>query len=170
MITWAIIILVSGLVFLLFARQIRRSRGLPEGKIIYSDTNEWEEVNEPLYDPELALTGRPDYLVFTRNQIIPVEFKTNSINGQPYPGHIYQLAAYCRLVESAYGTRPDYGILHYSNHTFRINYTAKLEADLHNILEEIHSKENTTNVRRSHKSSARCHKCGFNRVCNDIVA
>ena len=41
--------------------------------------------------------------------------------------HIYQLASYCLLVEKTYGKRPPYGIIHYKDQDFAIDYTQELE-------------------------------------------
>ena len=53
---------IAMVLFFLAARQ-RRQAGIPGGRVIYIDTNQWGKVEKPLYDPELRLTGKPDYLV-----------------------------------------------------------------------------------------------------------
>ncbi len=161
----ALLILIA-LVILWQARRQRQSLGLPAGRIITSDTSKWGAVEQPLYDAELGLVGRPDYLVEHGGQIIPVEVKSNRVSSAPYDAHIYQLAAYCLLVQRHYGKRPAYGILHYPTHTFAIDFTPQLESLVMDLLEELHSKERRKNIARSHESSQRCGGCGYRNICD----
>jgi CRISPR-associated exonuclease Cas4 len=158
-----------GLIWL--SRRWRRASGLPGGRVIYSDTNRWGPVEEPLYDPELGLTGRPDYLVEQGQSLIPVEVKSGRIPDAPYDTHIFQLAAYCLLVKRVYGKRPPFGLIHYSGRsnagrTFAIDYTPTLETALLDLLAEIRRQEKRKEVDRSHESTERCRSCGFRSVCD----
>lgn len=165
----AILLLIGGLVLLWLASRRRKDLGLPAGRIIYADTSAWGEVQEPLYDRALGLTGRPDYLVQKGKHTIPVEVKSSQVSHAPYDSHIFQLAAYCLLVESAYGVRPPYGILHYPNRTYAIEYTRQLETSLLALLEEIRSQERSKEVNRSHDQAARCLRCGFRSICDQTL-
>jgi CRISPR-associated exonuclease Cas4 len=138
--------------------------------VIYVDTSLWGPLEEPLYDRALALTGRPDYLVEHGGQIIPVEVKSNQSLEGPYNSHIFQLAAYCLLVERTHGVRPSYGILHYPDQTFAVDYTPDLETALLDLLAEIRTKERRTNLNRSHDSPARCNGCGYRWVCDQRLS
>jgi CRISPR-associated exonuclease Cas4 len=165
----AILLLIAGLVLLWLAHRRRKRLGLPAGRIIYTDTRGWGPVQEPLYDHMLGLTGRPDYLVQNGKHTIPVEVKSSQVSHAPYDSHIYQLAAYCLLVESAFGVRPPYGILHYPNRTYAIDYTRQLETSLRALLEEIRSQERSKEVDRSHDQAARCARCGFRSICDQVL-
>lgn len=149
-----------------FSGRQRREAGLPGGRVIYADTRAWGESAQPLYDAELGLTGKPDYLVEQAGQIIPVEVKSSRVGGAPHDSHIYQLAAYCLLVQRQTGLRPAYGILHYPNRTFAIDYTPELEADLLALLDELRLQARRKELPRSHHSAARCSRCGFRSVCD----
>lgn len=162
----ALALLILALILLWITAQQRRAAGLPGGRVIYADTNEWSPVEEPLYHPGLGLTGRPDYLVEQGEKVIPVEVKTSRVTHAPYDGHIFQLAAYCLLVHQAYGVRPEYGILHYPNRTFAIDYTTDLENELLGIIGEIRRKERARDVDRSHEEVARCLPCGYRDICD----
>jgi CRISPR-associated exonuclease Cas4 len=155
-----------GIWLLLRASQGRSRVGLPPGKVIYTDTGGWSPVPEPLYDPGLSLTGKPDYLVRKGGNIIPVEVKSGRAREEPYPEHVYQLAAYCALVQRVYGTRPTHGIIHYPNRTFAVDYTPALEASLRDLLDEMHRQERLSEVGRSHESHARCRRCGYRTICD----
>jgi CRISPR-associated exonuclease Cas4 len=154
------------LIFFWLAARQRKEVGLPGGRIIYADTRAWGPVEKPLFDPELHLTGKPDYLVELGNAIIPVEVKSGRAPTEPYDSHIYQLAAYCRLVEHTFGKRPPYGILHYANQTFAIDYTPALEAALGEVLAEMRAQEWRGEADRSHDQPGRCARCGYRSHCD----
>ncbi|MEW6715960.1 MAG: Dna2/Cas4 domain-containing protein [Chloroflexota bacterium] len=167
LISIALILLAIALFILAACRQ--RAIGLPKGRVIYSDTRGWSSVEKPLYDAELMLTGRPDYLVKEKEVVIPVEVKSTPIRDTPYDGHIYQLAAYCLLVHRVMGNRPPYSLLHYPNKTFAIDYTNELEISLLKILAEIRQAEKRDTLSRSHNSSTRCNGCSFRSVCDQKI-
>ncbi len=148
------------------ARRRQKAIGLPSGRVIYADTRGWGALEQPLYDPAFGLTGKPDYLVEEKGQVIPVEVKSSQISAAPYDAHIFQLAAYCLLVERHYGKRPAYGIIYYPNRTFAVDYTPGLEKALLELLEEMRLKEKHKDVPRSHDSPARCARCGFRSTCD----
>ncbi|MBI3161714.1 MAG: CRISPR-associated protein Cas4 [Chloroflexi bacterium] len=147
-----------------------KQAGLPGGRIIYTDTRGWGKVEKPLFDSELELTGKPDYLVEKNGKIIPVEVKSGRAPEAPYDSHIYQLAAYCRLVEKTYKNRPPYGIIHYENRDFAVDYTRELEQSLIDLLVEMKRDEHKTDVPRSHEQAGRCAKCGYRNICEQSLA
>jgi CRISPR-associated exonuclease Cas4 len=161
----AFFFLLALLLFWISSRQ-RKKTGLPGGRIIYTDTGAWGRVDKPLYDPALGLTGKPDYLVERGGKIIPVEVKSGRAPNAPYDSHIFQLASYCLLVEKTMGTRPPYGILHYANRDFAVDYTPELESALLDILAEMRRDEKRADVPRSHDIPARCRKCGYREYCD----
>jgi CRISPR-associated exonuclease Cas4 len=165
MLPFAILLTLLALLLLWLARRQQRAAGMPGGQVIYADTHDWLTVEEAFYDAELGLTGRPDYLVEQADQVIPVEVKSARVDQGPYDSHIYQLAAYCLLVERSYGKRPAYGILHYPNRTYRIEFTSELESTTLALLDEMHSNERRKELHRSHESPGRCAACGYRSVC-----
>jgi CRISPR-associated exonuclease Cas4 len=166
------LILLAGILFLgavlllVLARKSRQASGLPSGRVVYSDTSLWQRVETPLFDPHTGLAGRPDYLVQQQGELIPVEVKSTATPERPYDSHIYQLAAYCRLVEATYGTRPSQGLLHYPGRTFALDYTAGLEASLLELLEEMRRCDSDKSASRSHDTPARCASCGYRSICD----
>ena len=162
------LILFALLLFWQASRQ-RREAGLPGGRVIYTDTRAWGIVEKPLFSNELGLTGKPDYLVEQSGKLIPVEVKTGRVPDAPYDSHIFQLAAYCLLVEKTYGKRPPYGIIHYSNRDFAVDYTSQLELALLDHLADMRRDELRKDVPRSHKDAARCRRCGFKKVCDQSL-
>jgi CRISPR-associated exonuclease Cas4 len=166
----AFLVIFGALCLLWWSARLRRAAGLPGGRIIAADTSRWKAVDQPLYDPLLGLTGKPDYLVARGNSMIPVEVKARRVSQAPFDAHIYQLAAYCLLVQRVYHKRPPYGILHYSNRTFAVDYTPQLEHTLLDVIGDLRLQEGKKQADRSHQAPARCHGCGFRGVCDQRLA
>jgi CRISPR-associated exonuclease Cas4 len=172
-VTVSIVILVLALagILLLRARIMQEASGLPDGQVIYTDTGTWFRNEEPLHSSETRLVGKPDYLVQQDDgEIIPVEIKMGRAPESPWPGHIMQLASYCRIVEDVYGIRPSYGILQYGDDAFTVSYTAELEQELLYLLQEMREDHQASNIARSHDSEKRCLACGFRDNCRERLA
>lgn len=166
--TWLIFLAAAffllALAILWLTAKQRKSLGLPVGKIITADTRHWEPLQQALYDPQTGLTGRPDYLLQHAGKLIPVEVKSQQVDAGPYDSHIFQLAAYCLLVDRQYKNRPGFGILHYPNRTYEIEFTPQLEAKLIILLEEMRKKRKSPD--RSHDMPRRCQGCGYRATCD----
>ena len=167
----SLFLLLLAIIFIWQASRQQKSAGLPGGRVIYTDTRSWgAPLEQPLFDAKLGLTGKPDYLVEQKGKIIPIEVKTGRTPEAPYDSHIYQLAAYCLLVEKVYGKRPPYGLIHYPARTFAVDYTSALESSLLDILADIHRDDTRAKVDCSHAEPARCRRCGFRSVCEQKLA
>lgn len=164
---FALIIFIIALVVFWGASRKQSQTGLPSGRVIYNDTRAWGESDKPLFDPVYDITGKPDYLVKEHGVIIPVEVKTSRTPNSPYDSHVFQLAAYCMLVQRTYGTRPPYGIIKYPHRTFSVDYTQALENELIELIADIRIQQRKKNVPRSHNSPARCAGCGYRELCDD---
>ena len=162
----ASLLLCADLAILWLSGRQRRASGLPAGHVLYQDTGGGTRVEKPLYDPIAGLTGRPDYLVQENGVLIPVEVKSSRAPSLPYDSHVYQLAAYCLLVERTYGKRPPYGILRYRDRSFSIDYSPALESELENLLNAIRLQAQRGEADRSHQEPQRCSRCGFRSICN----
>ncbi len=166
----ALFLVLLALVLFWQSSRRRREAGLPAGRIVYTDTQTWGEVPKPFYDAQLGLTGKPDYLVEQDGKVIPVEVKSGRAPANPYDSHIFQLAAYCLLVHRAMGVRPPYGIIHYADRDFAVDYTPELESKLVDLLLEMRRDEASKEVDRSHEQAARCRGCGFQSVCDQKLS
>ncbi|MBN1537885.1 MAG: Dna2/Cas4 domain-containing protein [Anaerolineales bacterium] len=172
----ALAILILAIIAIWGSSRLLQIQGLPKGKIIYTDTHLWQSVVTPLFDPELGLTGKPDYIVRKGNLIIPIEVKSSYGNSSPTPSHILQLAAYCCLIQKTYHQRPPHGIIHYTvgnkknrsinSQTYKINYTKKLETSLIETINQMRSLENQHQIKRSHNAVRRCNRCGYRLKCD----
>jgi CRISPR-associated exonuclease Cas4 len=163
------ILLIAIVLFFISGRQ-RRLTGLPGGRVIYTDTRAWGVVEKPLFDAQLGLTGKPDYLVEQNGKLIPVEVKTGRTPEAPYDSHIFQVAVYCLLVQKTYSKRPPHGIIHYPDRDFAVDYTPALESALLDLLVDIRRNKHRSDVERSHNDDKRCHHCGFRKVCDESLA
>jgi CRISPR-associated exonuclease Cas4 len=159
-------LILIALVLFWISRRQQRSSGLPNLRVVYTDTRMWDRVEKPLYDPVLGLTGKPDYLVKEKDLLIPLEVKSGYAPATPYSSHIFQLAAYCMLVWSTYKKRPTHGFVHYANRTFAVDFTPQLEEEFRNLVTEIHRCDRSTNPSRSHDSRQRCSACGYRDICD----
>ncbi len=170
---WFFGLLILGLLLLWLARRGHARSGLPQGRVIYTDTGGWNRLERPLFSQEFLLTGKPDYLVADGADVIPVEVKSSrapvlqrhSGQAQPRLSHILQLAAYCLLVEECYRRRPPYGIIKYADRAFEVDYTPELEDELLATLDDMRDDLNHGDAPRNHDEPARCQFCGYNQHC-----
>lgn len=161
-----LLLLLAGALLLWLGARQRRASGLPAGRIIYDDSGGRIKVERPLYDSTLGLTGKPDYVIKQGETLIPVEVKSGFAPSRPYQGHIFQLAAYCLLLQRQTGNRPSYGVIQYRNRSFAIDYTTALENELMTLIGEMRYQERRGEADRSHQEPARCARCGYRSLCD----
>ena len=163
------LLLALGLLLLWLARRGRVRSGLPQGRLIYTDTGGWNRLERPLFSRAFLLTGKPDYLVADGSDVIPVEVKSSPAPIQPYPSHTLQLAAYCLLVEECYDRRPPYGIVKYADRAFEVAYTPALEDTLLETLDHMRADLAQGYASRSHDDPHRCQACGHWEQCDQRI-
>ncbi len=161
----ALFVLLAALFLLWRGSARQRESGLPAGRVLYADPKPMGAPEKPLFDTETGLTGKPDYLVTENGKTIPVEVKSGWAPPEPHEGHVYQLMAYCLLVEQTTGVRPPYGIIRYRNRSFTVEYTREAEHQLRLLLEEMQEQGRKKEQARSHQIPARCARCGYRSTC-----
>jgi len=166
---WFFVLLALGLLMLWLSRRGRTRSGLPQGRVVYTDTGGWGRLERPLFSREFLLTGKPDYLVADGADVIPVEVKSRRAPAQPYSSHTLQLAAYCLLVEECYGRRPHYGIVKYADRAFEVDYTPELEGELLATLEDMRADMAAGDATRNHDEPRRCRACGYRQYCEQCL-
>jgi len=160
-------LLLGALALLLIALRMRRSTGLPAGRLIYTDTSNWQRNMQSLYSHKHRLAGKPDYLIQDGKSVIPVELKSGEAPQEPREGHVMQLAAYCLLVEETYQTRPTYGIIQYADRQFAVDYTDALRTSLLEQMTQMRTEGYLpSGPHRSHTDPSRCAGCGVRHECN----
>ncbi len=149
------------------ATAAQKMSGLPRAKVVYEDMRSALPPEGPLISEERRLVGKPDYLLDDGEYIIPVEVKSAPLprSGNPYPGHVLQLAAYCLLVEDVYGKRPPYGYIRYRDKMVRVPYTDEMRSLLLEALSAMQAAATASTVPRSHQEPWRCAKCGLAYAC-----
>ena len=160
--------LISAVILYILSRRMRDTTGLPDGRIIYTDTGAWQRNERSLYSTTYSITGKPDYLMKDGNTIVPVEIKSGTAPATPYDGHIMQLAAYCLLVEENLGRRPAGGIIQYADKQFTVSYTAALERRLLAVVADMRSSAGGKDgPHRTHTEMRRCVRCGVREACDE---
>lgn len=155
---------------LFVAKRLQQRVGLPWSHDISADTTETGLAHIPLLiDDTLQLVGKPDYIVRRGSHFIPVEVKPLRKAKRPYTSDIYQLMAYCVLIERTYGKPPPYGLLRYANHTFRIDYDNEMAESVIQIVFQMHDMHDVDEVHRNHNSITRCRGCGFWKQCTQSL-
>jgi len=152
------VLLALGLLLLWLAQRGRARSGLPQGRVVYTDTGGWNRLERPLFSRELLLTGKPDYMVADGADVIPVEVKSSTAPAQPYHSHLLQLASYCLLVEECYRRRPPYGIIKYADRAFEVDYTDALEYELLATLDDMRDDLDSGDAPRNHAEPRRCRR------------
>lgn len=165
---FAFVFFIVALFLIRGGSQTRRQQGIPPGRVVYDDSSRsGGERVEPLYSARLGLSGKPDYIVQQRGVPIPVEVKSRYAPHDPYESHIFQLAAYCLLVEEHYHVRPPYGLIRYSDRTFQVAFTDELEEEFLELLKEMRKEKVSIAPHRSHQDPMRCAGCGFRTICEE---
>ncbi len=163
------VLLVAAFLLLILSKAQRSRLGLPAGQLVYEDMRSSVKPEESLYDEELNLVGRPDYLLRRGDELIPVEVKSGRSPQQPYKSHVFQLAAYCVLIASNFGQRPTHGLIRYPDRTFKLEFTSELEMSLLGLLDEMRAKLGNLDVPRSHQQPSRCRACVYTEICDQSL-
>lgn len=167
----ALLLVLMGLALVRRAGRDEKTAGLGRVRVVYSDTGGWVKVPEPLYSERYGLTGRPDYIVQTREGLAVVEVKPLRHSDEPYESDLMQLAAYCLLLEEDWDEQPAYGLLRYANQTFRLEWTHELRDELLDLLDEMRELQSQKAVlgetmpTPQHDMTVRCRSCGFHYIC-----
>jgi CRISPR-associated exonuclease Cas4 len=175
--TWlwiaALMLTTLGALLWWVSRSLRTRMGLPGGRVLYSDTGVEQTLEAPLRSWRYGLVGRPDYLLVREEKgqkvIVPVEVKSRRTPNPPHPGHALQLAAYCLLVEEAYGVTVSHGLLRYADGTLPVPLTPQLRAAVLHAAEEIRAARTAADVPRDHNVAARCTRCGYRAACGQSL-
>ncbi|MBN1889065.1 MAG: Dna2/Cas4 domain-containing protein [Thermoflexales bacterium] len=167
----ALLLLLAGGLAWALSHRAHAASGLPGGHLVSADTSRWLPTDRPLFSKRHHLSGKPDYLLRQRRELIPVELKSaRAPEDGPREGHILQLAAYCLLVAETEGRRPTHGIIKYADAAFQVDYTPALERSLLNTLRAMRQDKARDRVKRNHTEAARCASCGYRHACDEQLA
>ena len=115
--------------------------------------------------------GKPDYLVRLAEGIAPIEVKScrAPASGRPYEGHLFQLAAYCLLVEDVFGVHVPHGLVNYEDRSIQVDFTPSLRASLLALLDEMRAAKCGEELHIDHNRPGKCRSCGFRTVCGESL-
>ena len=166
-----LVALIAAAVAWFVGRGLFGRTGLPTRDILYADVGSALAQPAPLISKRYRLSGKPDYLVRVKDGVAPVELKSSQSppSGRPYDGHLFQLAAYCLLVEDVCRVSVPYGLVQYEGRTIRVEFTASLRARLIALLGEIRSARRDGERHISHNQPSKCRSCGFRSVCGESL-
>jgi len=164
-----ILLFVFSFVFLLLSKILKinventkERHKIQDGKIEYSDL---DKPAKSLFSKKYRISGKPDYIVKKGGNIIPVELKSGNYN-TPQKNHIFQLAAYCHLVEENYGVFVPYGVLVYNNsYSFNIKFDPSIRFELENTIVKMRNilkKGKTDSVNIDYN---KCKTCSMKKYC-----
>jgi len=137
-----------------------------KGKIEYIDMNRSKVFRSERY----GLTGRPDYIIKLKDQLIPVEEKKGRTPRGPLFSHILQVAAYCLLIEETEGIAPSHGLLKYPEQEHDIEYNDDLKKVLLEKLDEMREVVRKQDAHRNHNRPGKCLNCSRREVCPERLA
>ncbi|WP_235963243.1 CRISPR-associated protein Cas4 [Tautonia rosea] len=158
----AAVLLLLGVVFVVAAVRMRRTRGLSAGRTMALD-------NVTLHSARLGLAGRPDRILRVGRAIIPEEWKSAR---RLWPGHVAQMGVYFLLIEERYGVRPSHGfVVLGTGKRHRIENDARLRGWVLDLAEQIRE------ARRALSSPlpvdprpSQCRACGQRSECDQARA
>ena len=158
------------LVLWLLLRGIARDKELPEGEIVYSDTDA-ERLTRVLVSHRYQLTGKPDYIIRTSAGSFPLEAKSRRCRAGPHDSELAQVWAQCLLVEEETGAPVPFGMLQYRDRKWTVPFGDWERDRIDAILAEMRALEGAPSVSRSHNHAGKCRGCGFNApgVCGQAL-
>lgn len=136
------------------------------GEIIYVDNV--KKKPKLLVSKNHMLRGRPDYVLESGKEVIPVEVKTGRVPRGPLFSHILQIAAYCLLLREN-GYNAHYGLLKYGDVEHEIEYTDELEKILLSKLQEMQNAIRSEDVHRNHTRPGKCRNCSRRDRCPEAL-
>lgn len=149
------------LVLILILSRRKKSYSIPSGRKIYGDMLTKGQI---LRSERFMLSGKPDMIMKSGNNIIPYEYKSGNAN-EPRTGHMLQMGVYFLLIADLYPTsRTEYGILKYRNATFRIENTRAIREKVLIAVDKIRSSSGIPV--RNHNSRIRCFRCPYKDICS----
>jgi len=146
----------------------RDKHGIGSNDIVYID--ELDERPKMFVSKKYGLRGRPDYVLLSGENHIPVEVKTGRNPKGPLFSHILQTAAYCLLLEEEYGRPPPFGLLRYENTQHEIDYSQDMKKLILTKLMEMRDMMVTKNAHRNHNRKGKCIHCSRREKCPEKLA
>jgi CRISPR-associated exonuclease Cas4 len=167
-----LVALIAAVLAWLVGRRLLARTGLPVRNILYADVGSTFPQTEPLTSQRYGLSGKPDYLVRLTEGLAPIEVKSchAPASGRPYKGHLFQLAAYCLLVEDVFAAHVPHGLVNYEDRSIQVDFTPSLRASVLALLDEMRAARRGEELHIDHNRPGKCRSCGFRSVCGESLA
>jgi len=136
---------------------------IPRGTIITTDL---DTPSALLFSQSEPLCGKPDYIIETKQAILPVEVKTGK-HQKPKQHHIMQLIAYCHLVEETYQQTVPYGLIIYQDTKtqFQKPYTLQAKKELKKTMNHMRTILENQDLHTITISQKNCTHCSMSTHC-----
>jgi len=162
------IVIIGAGVILLILFVLLKSTKVPKqaykSKAIYSDHHK-EKPEKALFSSKYGIVGKPDFILHTKDGLLPLEIKHSNRPNQPYFSHVMQLVSYCLLIEEVKGTKPKYGFIQYKGgQPFSIPYTEGRKSFLLKTMQEMRNYIDSGGCPESIRKY-KCEKCGYKGDC-----
>ncbi len=161
-----IAIIVFGIILLIFFVLLKLTKvpkQIYKTKTVYSDHREKPE--KALYSSRYGLVGKPDFILHTKDGLLPLEIKHSKRPNQPYFSHVMQLISYCLLIEEEKGVKPKYGFIQYKDGgAFSISYTDNMKARLIKTIDEMRRLLNL-GIAPKPTRNYKCDNCSYKSRC-----
>jgi len=140
---------------------------IQDGNIIYSDLN---IPAKTLFSKRYRISGKPDYIIKKDGYHIPIELKTGQ-HHEPKKNHVFQLAAYCQILEENYGCFVPFGILVYKDtcKQYKIPFDPKTRFELETAIKKMRHILKTKKNARNHNDLYKCKSCSMRRYCDKKI-
>lgn len=153
-----------------FSRATRGRVEIRNARVVARDTSVGEAIM--LYDVELGLRGKPDYLLeqvsHVGERLVPLEVKPLRRSSRLYESDRIQIGGYLVALRGSFRDRAStIGYVQYKSTTFEVELTRDLEAKVRGLVDELRDARHATSVHRSHDSAARCRNCPVQHHCDE---
>ena len=137
--TFIDVLIVAGVIVVVVLIALLKRSKVPvvayKNKSVYSDHR--EKPTKALFSSTYRLAGKPDFILHTKDGLLPLEIKSSQRPQKPYFSDVMQLVSYCVLLEER-GDKPKYGFLQYNGgEAFFIPYTEGLKSHLLKVMGEM---------------------------------
>jgi len=164
--TLDIVIIVLGIVLLILFILLKSTKvpsKIYKSKAIYSDHR--EKPQKALSSSKYGLIGKPDFILHTKDGLLPLEIKHSNRPNQPYFSHVMQLISYCLLIEEEKSVKPKYGFIQYKGgKPFFVPYTEKMKLFLLKTMDEMRDHVNSGESPKSIRKN-KCESCNYRKDC-----
>ncbi len=142
------------------SRRTLKAYGIKEGE---------RRFGVDLYSRHLRLRGKLDMVIFTRYELVPVEYKMTSGVGLH---HKYQLAAYAMLAEHTFSCTVSRSFVYLTpeKRAVEVPITAAMRERVRRLLDELRRAVWNERLPAPTPHRGRCTGCEYRRFCGDVLA